>query len=60
MAALKAEAGQTVEAKKAELASARRDGEALKSRLEETEGRDGLYRNRSSRKIDSQRLFSSE
>merc|ERR1719264_641033 len=39
MAALKAEAGQTVEAKQVELASARRDGEALKSRLEETEGR---------------------
>ena len=39
MAALKAEAGQTVEAKEAELASAREDGAALKGRLEETEGK---------------------
>ena len=39
MAALKAEARQTVEAKEAEVASARKEGEALKSRLEKTEGK---------------------
>ena len=39
MAALKAEAKQTVEAKEAELASARTDGAALKGRLEEAEGK---------------------
>ena len=39
MAALKAEAKQTVESREAELATARREGEALKGRLQDAEGK---------------------
>ena len=39
MAALKAEAKQTVEAKAAELEKARREGEALRGRLQDTEAK---------------------